>query len=355
MLNNKKILVTGGTGSWGQELIKQILQKYNPTEIRIYSRGEVRQVEMKHAFRDSRLTFIIGDVADKERLKEACYGCDVVFHLAALKHVPVCEENQVPAIMTNIIGTMNVIDVAIELGVKMVVDVSSDKAVDPLNFYGVTKSVGEKLIVNANVKRGSTKFVCVRGGNVIGSSGSVIPLFRRQISTMNKITITDKRMTRFLFSLRDAIALIFKAMEKSVGGEIFVMKMPAVRIVDLAEVMIEKLGNNNTRIEYIGIRPGEKIHEVLVSRYEKERVVEDSDYFIILPYIQIPEINKKYKNVKPAELEGEYSSDKTRILEKKEIWATIQKSGYLDKTDAIIDKLDFQQLKHIATKEKWVI
>jgi len=262
------ILITGGTGSWGNELVKQLLQKHNPKEIRIFSRGEHKQVEMKRKFTDPRIKYYIGDVRDKDRLSVVTRDVDVLFHLAALKHVPVCEENPWEAVQTNIIGLQNVIETSIENKVKKVIDVSTDKAVDPFNLYGVTKACGEKLMVAANTSSKDTRFVCVRGGNVLGTNGSVIPLFVEQIKKLNKITVTDERMTRFLMRVEDAIGLVLHATFNSYGGDIFVMKMPGVKIIDLARVMVKRLGNNKTGIDLIGIRPGEKICEVLVSRYE---------------------------------------------------------------------------------------
>jgi len=263
MLRKRKILITGGTGSWGHELTRQLLKDFEPKEIRIYSRGELKQVEMRRSFNDKRLNFIIGDVRDFIHLDEAMLGVDFVFHLAALKHVPVCESNPWEAVLTNIDGTQNVIRACIKNKVKKMVNVSTDKAVDPLNLYGVTKACAEKLTIAANNLTKDTSFICVRGGNVLGSNGSVVPLFRKQIEILNKITLTDERMTRFTFCLRDAIKLVLEALFESVGGEVFVMKMPALFISDLAKVMIENLGNENTKIEKIGIRPGEKIEEVL--------------------------------------------------------------------------------------------
>ena len=245
----KKILIIGGTGSWGQELTRQILEKNSIKEIRIYSRGEHKQVEMARKFNDKRLTFIIGDIRDKKRLKYSAENVDHIFHLAALKHVPVCEHNPEETIQTNIIGTLNAVEVAIENKVKTFVLVSTDKAVDPINVYGVSKSMAEKIVVNANLKFNGTKFVCIRGGNVIGTNGSVVPLFKNQILKANEITITDKQMTRYFMRLQEAIGLIFKAVEDSIGGEIFVMKMPSIKITSLAALMIKELGNKSTKIK----------------------------------------------------------------------------------------------------------
>jgi FlaA1/EpsC-like NDP-sugar epimerase len=357
MFDNAVILITGGTGSWGQELTRQLLAKYNPKEIRIYARGEIKHVAMKRQFNNPKLKSIIGDVRDRERLTMSCRGVDYVFHMAALKHVPVCEENPDEAVKTNIIGTQNVIFAAVENNVKKCIDVSTDKAVDPLNLYGVTKACGEKLTIAANQLDTKTVFACVRGGNVMGSNGSVIPLFRKQLETTNVLTITDKRMTRFIFSIEDAIGLVLKAAEDCVGGEVFVMKMPASTITDLAEMMREELGNKQTRIEFIGIRPGEKIDEVLVSRYEADRVVEDGDFYIILPFLDLPSIRKGYANRKTKSI-GEFTSRSTRMLDKKALKDLLKKHGFLDRTfhyTKLLEGLTKEQLERIAKKEKWLI
>jgi FlaA1/EpsC-like NDP-sugar epimerase len=355
MFNNKTILITGGSGSWGNELTRQLL-KLNPKDIRIYSRGEVKQWIMKRRFNNNpKLKFIIGDVRDKERLKIAFRNVDIVFHLAALKHVPVCEENPNEAVLTNIQGTQNAVDAAIENNVKLFVDVSTDKAVDPLNLYGVTKACGEKLSIAANNAFGKTRFVCVRGGNVIGTNGSVVPLFREQILKNNKITITDERMTRFFITLEEAITLLFKAAQKCVGGEVFVIKMPSAKITDLAEVMINKLGNKNTKKEIVGIRPGEKIHEVLVSRYETKRVIEDENYFIIVPMIKVSGVEEHYKRKKRIKLD-EFNSQNTRQLSKEEIKELLQKEGWLKKEisaeEGFLGKMSDKELEEYP--KKWL-
>ena len=332
MFNNSTILITGGTGSWGQELVKQLLEKYSPKEIRIYSRGENKQVLMQRQYENNKiLKFIIGDVRDKERLNNALRNVDYVIHLAALKHVHVCEEHPIEAVHTNILGTQNLIESCIRNSIKKVILVSSDKACEPFNLYGVTKSCAEKLILAAKNENHNTSFSCIRGGNVIGSSESVIPLFRRQILENNEITITDTRMTRFIFTLSDAVSLIFKAFEKSKGGELFVMKMPGMKLTDLAQAMIEEIGNKNTKTKIIGIRPGEKINEVLLSKHEKENIIDDEHYFIILPKNKTKEIEEYYKNYKKTSLPDEFSSLNTRMLNKEELKILLRKGGWLDK------------------------
>lgn len=331
MYEKSVILVTGGTGSWGHELVEQLLAKYSPKEIRIYSRGEHKQVEMKaHFSNDPRLRFIIGDIRDRTILSFAMVGVDYVFHLAALKHVPVCEENTWEAVLTNIYGTQNIIECAIENKVKKVVDISTDKAVDPFNHYGVTKACAEKMIVNASFNYFcSTKFVCIRGGNVLGTNGSVIPLFKSQILKTNEITITDPNMTRYLMSKADAIGLVFEAVEKSTGGEIFVMRMPATSVEIMAKSMIELFGNADTSINIIGPRPGEKIDEVLVSKNESPftKVINEK-YFIILPQMPSEELNAKYKENNLIDTE-EFNSRNADQLTASDLTLQLKKETWL--------------------------
>ena len=294
MFENQRILVTGGTGSWGYELVSQLLPQL-PKEVIIYSRNESSQVAMSREFENERLSFCIGDIRDRDALIAACQDVDIVFHLAALKHVPVCEDQPYEALKTNVIGTQNVIEAAIHNQVKKVIYISTDKAANPSNFYGMTKAIGEKLIVYANLLRSDTSFVTVRGGNVLGTNGSVVHLFKHQIEQKGQVSITDLNMTRFFLTLKDAITLLFKATVESVGGEIFVMTMPTCRIVDLAEVLIENSGKENVKIIETGIRPGEKIHEILMSDFEsKTTVVYDEEYLVILPTVNMPQLKERY-------------------------------------------------------------
>ncbi|MCX6808592.1 MAG: polysaccharide biosynthesis protein [Candidatus Berkelbacteria bacterium] len=330
MFDDKVIFVTGGTGSWGHELVKQMLENYKPKEIRIYSRGEHKQVEMKREFGNNPLLrFIIGDVRDKNILGLAMKGSDYVFHLAALKHVPICEENCWEAVLTNIYGTQNVIECAIANQVKKVVDISTDKAVDPLNLYGCTKACGEKMIINANENYVSdTKFVCIRGGNVMGTNGSVLPLFKRQIAESNEITITDPNMTRYLMSTREAISLVFQAVLNSEGGEIFVMRMPATKVSNIAEVMTKLFGNDETKQKIIGVRPGEKLHEVLVSKNESPRTkIYNEKYYVILPQFKTPGM-KKYDTLSPIEYE-EFNSNNADHLDDENFVSILKKEDWL--------------------------
>lgn len=328
MFQNKTILITGGTGSWGYELVKQLLNK-NPKEIRIFSRNEFSQVEMKRKFDNKLLTFIIGDIKEKEDLTKACIGVDYIFHLAALKHVPVCEAQPIEALKTNVIGTQNVIDAALVNQVKSVIYISTDKAASPSNFYGMTKSIGEKLIIHANTLSSGTKFVCVRGGNVLGTNGSVIHVFKDQIMLKNQVGITDSKMTRFFLTLEDAINLLFKATYESVGGEIFVMKMPTCKIIDLAQVLIELMGKKDVEFVELGIRPGEKIHEILFSEYESQYTIYfDDDYYVILPTIEIPQLKQHYANYQIVTMKDYHSNQS--LMSKDEIKDLLIKGGFIE-------------------------
>jgi UDP-N-acetylglucosamine 4,6-dehydratase/5-epimerase len=327
---DKTILVTGGTGSWGNELVSQLLEK-NPKEIRVFSRNETSQVLMKQKFENhEKLKFVIGDVRDKEALMEASEGVNYVFHLAALKHVPVCEFQPLEALKTNVIGTQNVIESAIENGVEKVINISTDKAANPSNFYGFTKAMGEKLIINANVLTDKTKFVCVRGGNVLGTNGSVIHVFKHGIRSKAKIGITDKKMTRFFLTIKDAINLLFKATYESHGGEIFVMKMPTCKIIDLAQVLIDVYSpDKEVIVEESGVRPGEKLHELLLTEFESHNtIVYDNEYFVILPTIPIDGLNDFYKDYPMVDLDTYSSSD--NIIDYDEIKTMLKDGGFLE-------------------------
>jgi UDP-N-acetylglucosamine 4,6-dehydratase (inverting) len=278
---NKTILLTGGTGSFGNKFTEIMLNKYNPKVIRIYSRDELKQWEMEKKFNyDRRLRFLIGDIRDIERLNRAMEGVDIVVHAAALKQVPACEYNPFEAVMTNIIGAQNIINAALNKNVEKVIAISTDKAVNPVNLYGATKMCMEKLFIAANHYRGTihkTKMSCVRYGNVVGSRGSVIPLFKKQKET-GILTITDERMTRFWLTLEQAVEFVISCIGKMDGGEIFVPKIPSMKIMDLAKVIAPEC-----KIRIIGIRPGEKIHECLLTEDESRHSLEFKDYFIILP------------------------------------------------------------------------
>ncbi|MEK7124272.1 MAG: UDP-N-acetylglucosamine 4,6-dehydratase (inverting) [Patescibacteria group bacterium] len=279
IFENKTILITGGLGSFGQKFIEIVLKEHNPKSIRIYDNRELAYVEIERKFDDPRLRFFVGDVRDKDRLNRAMNDVDIVVHAAALKHVPVCEYNPIEAIRTNIDGAINVIDAAINNSVQKVMAVSTDKAVQPVNLYGATKMVAEKLFVQGNSYTGGRKtiFSCSRYGNVVGSSGSVVPLFKSQ-KEKGEITITDERMTRFWITLDQGVRFVIKCIEDMKGGEIFVPKIPSTKITDLAETIAPEVNK-----KVIGIRPGEKIHEVLLTSEESRHAKEFENYFIIEP------------------------------------------------------------------------
>lgn len=291
MLNNRVILVTGGTGSFGNKFIERILEEYNPQKIIVYSRDEFKQDLMKKNFitkygmeKAQKLRFFIGDVRDKERLYRAFNGVDYVIHAAAMKQVPACEYNPFEAIKTNINGAENIIEAAIDRKVKKVVALSTDKAVNPINLYGGTKLVSDKLFISANAYSGEsgTIFSVVRYGNVAGSRGSVIPFFKQLLEEgKTELPITDLKMTRFWMILDDAVDLVLKALNESKGGETFVFKNPSFLITELAKAL-----NPNGTIKEIGIREGEKIHEVMITRDDANYTYDYGDYFIIYPHFE---------------------------------------------------------------------
>ena len=274
------VLITGGTGSLGKKLSEIMLREHQPKKLIIFSRDELKQHEMQvSGFNDPRLRYFIGDVRDVTRLRRAFADVDVVIHAAALKQVPACEYNPIEAVLTNVDGARNIIDAALDTGVKRVMALSTDKAVNPVNLYGATKMVAEKLFVQANAYTGSgpTRFSCVRYGNVVASRGSVIPLFIEQRKT-GKVTITDSRMTRFWLTIEQAAQFVITSTEQMRGGEVFVPKIPSMTIKDLALAVAP-----GCQIEIIGIRAGEKLHEVLVSEDEARHTVEQDDRFVIQP------------------------------------------------------------------------
>jgi UDP-N-acetylglucosamine 4,6-dehydratase len=276
------VLVTGGTGSFGKKFIKAVLDEHHAEKVIVFSRDELKQHEMRMAgFNHPNLRYFIGDVRDQERLRRAMQGVDVVVHAAALKQVPACEYNPKEAIKTNINGTSNVVDAALDTGVKKVLALSTDKAVNPVNLYGATKLAAEKLAIQSNAYAGGreTRISCVRYGNVVGSRGSVVPKFLQQReSGSGKLTVTDDRMTRFWITLDQGVAFVIRCIEQMHGGEVFVPKIPSTTIVDLAKAIAP-----DAEIEFIGIRPGEKLHEVLISEDEARSTVELDDMYVVQP------------------------------------------------------------------------
>lgn len=278
--NDKVVLVTGGTGSFGKKFIEIMLNEYHPAKIIIYSRDELKQHEMRVAgFNHPSLRYFIGDVRDLQRLERAFQGVDIVIHAAALKQVPACEYNPMEAIKTNILGSGNVVDAALNCGVQRVLALSTDKAVNPVNLYGATKLAAEKLVVQSNAYAGgrTSRFSCVRYGNVVGSRGSVVPIFIKQRNN-GKVTITDERMTRFWISLEQGARFVIRCVEQMHGGEVFVPKIPSMSLLDLAKAVAP-----NAQVDIIGIRPGEKLHEVLISEDEARTTVELEDMFVVQP------------------------------------------------------------------------
>jgi len=319
MFDGKKILVTGGTGSLGSALVKRLL-KFKVDVIRIYSRDEWKQVMMRSAIPDKRLRFLIGDVRDKERLKRALEGIDIVYHTAALKHVPIAEYNPFEFIKTNVNGTQNVIDAGIDNEVELILGIGTDKAVSPLNTYGATKLLMERLMVSANYYKGNrrTKAVCVRYGNVLGSRGSIVPVLYNQIMKGEKITITDPKMTRFNITMEQAINLVFRATKEGKGGEIFVPKLKAYSVKDIKNAIIE-MTNKKVLVKKINVRPGEKFHEILISEDELRNTYESSKDYIIYNQVNDPLFEKPKIPYKKTKLKEDYSSEKADALTKNEL------------------------------------
>ena len=277
---NQVVLVTGGTGSFGKKFVEIMLADFKPKKIIIYSRDELKQHEMRAAgFDHPSLRYFLGDVRDQERLRRALHGVDTVVHAAALKQVPACEYNPMEAIKTNIMGTSNVVEAALDAGVKKVMALSTDKAVNPVNLYGATKLAAEKLVVqsNAYAAGSATRYSCVRYGNVVGSRGSVVPVFLKQRES-GKVTITDDRMTRFWLSLEQGARFVIACIEQMEGGEVFVPKIPSMKVIDLGRAIAPQ-----AEIEIIGIRPGEKLHEVLISEDEARHAIELDRMFVVQP------------------------------------------------------------------------
>ena len=331
---DKTILITGGVGSIGNEIVRSILE-YNPEAVRVLDNNETGLFDLEEDMQSEKIRLFVGDVKDKERLIRAVEGVDIVFHAAALKHVPLCEYNPFEAVKTNVYGTQNLIDVAIDEEVEKFITISTDKAANPINVMGATKLLAEKLTISANFYRGKRKTAlsCVRFGNVLDTRGSVIPLFRKQIQNGGPLTVTDLNMTRFMMSIPKAVKLVLKSAEMAKGGEIFIFKMPALRIGDLAEAMIQESApeygytHDEIEIKNIGKRPGEKLYEELMIEEEAENAYEDEEMFIVLP--QTFGITGKLSynlsdNFKKSE-KREYSSKNTKLLTVEEVQAIIKK------------------------------
>lgn len=313
MFNGKSVLITGGTGSFGKRFLKTLLSNYKPRRVVVYSRDELKQFEMAQEFSTEEMRYFIGDVRDYDRLRQAMRGIDFVIHTAALKQVPAAEYNPMECIKTNVHGGENVIKAALESDVEKVIALSTDKAANPINLYGASKLASDKLFVAANNIAGSqrTKFAVVRYGNVVGSRGSVVPFFRKLIEDGAKtLPITDERMTRFWITLQQGVDFVIKNLARMHGGEIFVPKIPSIRIVDLAKAMGPDKGTEN-----VGIRPGEKLHEVMCPTDDSHLTVEFSDYYVIRPTIKFYQkdidytVNRLGESGTPVEQGFEYNSE----------------------------------------------
>ena len=333
--NNKTILVTGGTGSFGKKFIRYVLDNYNVKKILVFSRDEFKQFHMKDEFNsNNKLRFLIGDVRDEKRLEFACRDVDVIIHAAALKHVELAEYNPFEVVQTNVIGAQNLINSALKYNVQKVIALSTDKASSPLNLYGSTKLISDKLFIAANNFKGSSKtiFSVVRYGNVMGSRGSVIPIFLRQ-SKKGYLTVTDKEMTRFNITLDESVKFVETAFNKMYGGEIFVPKIPSYKIVDLAKAI-----NSKAKIKIIGIRNGEKLHEEMISNLDSLNTLEFKKYFVIVPsskfyYVNKSFYKKKFKNCKLVKKNFSYNSLENKFLSVSEIKKIIKKNiKFLDRT-----------------------
>lgn len=331
MFDGKKILITGGTGSLGTALTSKLL-KTNANIIRVFSRDELKQIEMKEKFTDDRLRFLIGDIRDKERLERALEDIDIVIHAAALKHVPIAEYNPFEAIKTNVYGAQNLIEACLNKNVKMVLAISTDKAVSPLNTYGATKLLMERLFVAANYYKGNhdIKFGCVRYGNVLGSRGSIVPKFLEQIKKSKKITITDPEMTRFNITMNQALDLIVRSLSDMRGGEIFIPKLKAYKIKDLKDAVVDLL-DSGTETEKIPVRPGEKYHESLINVDEIRYTFETNKDYVIIPN-SVSDFNyNNQSDLKRCSLQGQYSSDSAYLLSKEELKEILLEEGLIKK------------------------
>ena len=331
MFENKKILITGGTGSLGRALTKRLLAE-QVAQITIFSRNENKQVTMQSEFNDNRLKFLIGDIRDLSRLQRALEGIDIVFHAAALKHVPIVEHNPLEAINTNVIGSRNVLEASISENVDVVVGVGTDKAVSPLNTYGVTKLLMEKLFTTASnyldIDKHKTKFISLRYGNVLGSSGSVIPKFIQQIKSKQKITITDPEMTRFSITMDEALDFILDSAMSGKGSEVFIPKLRAYKIDDVKTALQELI--SNTGDERIPVRQGDKFHETLINPDEMRTTLESESKYIILPKeISDEEIKKQYSGYRRITLTKPYSSNTVEKIPVNELKDILSKSGLL--------------------------
>lgn len=335
---DKTILVTGGVGSIGREIVRRLLE-CTPNAVRVLDNNETGLFDLDQELQSEKIRLFVGDIRDKDRLKKAIEDVDIVFHAAALKHVPLCEYNPFEAVKTNIIGTQNLIDAAIDEEVEKFITISTDKAVNPINVMGATKLLAERLTISANFYKGKRNiaFSCVRFGNVLGTRGSVIPLFRKQIQTGGPLTITDPEMTRFMMSIPKAVELVLKAAEMANGKEIFIFKMPALKIGDLAKVMVNNLAPkfghypNKIEIKITGKRAGEKLYEELMTEDEAINAYEDEEMFLVLPHNSV--INGKILDKLPYNIKKThkraYSSKDIKLLTEEEISSSFNEMDLL--------------------------
>jgi UDP-N-acetylglucosamine 4,6-dehydratase (inverting) len=319
-LSGTTILLTGGTGSFGNAFVERVTREWPDAVIRVYSRDELKHSEMHARFPQGSLRFLIGDVRDRARMSRAAQGADIIVHAAAMKQVPACEYNPFEAVRTNVLGAQHVVDAAIDAGVSKVLALSTDKAVNPVNVYGATKLCAEKIVVqgNAYAAQSRTRLACVRYGNVVGSRGSVVPLFRDQ-AEQGRLTITDERMTRFWITLPQAVDLVLYALEHMTGGEIFIPKIPSMRVTDLADAMAPALAR-----ELIGIRPGEKLHEVLVTADESRHAIDADSVYVVFPEHAWWVAHPRWIEGKPLDEGFVYSSEQNdRFLDVDELRALL--------------------------------
>lgn len=303
-LSGATILLTGGTGSFGGAFVERVLDEWPDATIRVYSRDELKQSEMRARFGDRQLRYVLGDIRNKTRMARACQGADIIVHAAAMKQVPACEYNPFEAVQTNVLGSQHVVDCAIDSSVTKVVALSTDKAVNPVNLYGATKLCEEKIVVqgNAYASHSDTVLSCVRYGNVVGSRGSVVPLFEQQAGA-GLLTLTDERMTRFWITLDHAVDLVLFALDNATGGEVFIPKIPSMKVVDLAEAIAPGVPR-----EVIGIRPGEKLHELLLTADESRHAIEAEDVYVVLPEHPWWTDEPRWLEGKPLDEDFTYSS-----------------------------------------------
>ncbi len=330
MFNGKNILITSGTGSFGKKFVKTVLEKYKPNKVIIYSRDELKQYEMAQVFDDRCMRYFIGDIRDKERLKKAMNGVEFVVHAAALKHVPIAEYNPMECIKTNINGAANVIDASIDCGIKKVIALSTDKAANPINLYGATKLASDKLFVAANNITGNQDilFSVVRYGNVLGSRGSVVPFFKKLLKEGAKeIPITEEHMTRFWITLDQAVEFVLKNFQRMQGGEIFIPKIPSMKITDMAKAIAPNLPQ-----KVIGIRPGEKLHEIMIPKDDSRLALEFSDHYTLKPAIKKTgstdfSVNGLQEKGEKVDIEFEYRSDNNKQWIDKEEFLRLTKES----------------------------